>query len=270
MRLSVNRSLLIVVISILVAALVYSHFTFYVFAAPAAAPADAICWTQLDPSPGDSTSTCCWTEKDPNDPEGIEIELCQQCYRSTGQETYCGDPYPDPGLSPPTTGENIVPGDTGVLEQPPTSSPFDPTAPMQGGVLEQQEQQTPPTFAPGTSPGVLEQLEQGGGLQQGFFDQQQPPADQGAAELPPPATEEVEQPAPVCQEGLEFNQDLGFCVPTECPEGQELNEETGICVLEEQPSEDQESEGQQQTELSEPEEEQSSEESDSEEDTGNN
>lgn len=40
---------------------------------------------------------------------------------------------------------------------------------------------------------------------------------------------------PVCQEGLEFNEDLGFCVPTECPEGQELNEETGICVLEEQP-----------------------------------
>jgi hypothetical protein len=41
---------------------------------------------------------------------------------------------------------------------------------------------------------------------------------------------------PVCQEGLEFNDDSGFCVPTDCPEGQEPNEETGICVLEEQPA----------------------------------
>jgi hypothetical protein len=38
---------------------------------------------------------------------------------------------------------------------------------------------------------------------------------------------------PVCQEGLEFDEDLGFCVPTECPEGQVLDEETGLCVLEE-------------------------------------
>ena len=51
-----------------------------------------------------------------------------------------------------------------------------------------------------------------------------------------PEVTEEEQPIPVCQEGLEFNEDLGFCVPTECPEGQELNEQTGICVLEEQPA----------------------------------
>jgi hypothetical protein len=44
---------------------------------------------------------------------------------------------------------------------------------------------------------------------------------------------EEEQPVPICQEGLEFNEDLGFCVPTECPEGQELDEQAGICVLEE-------------------------------------
>ena len=38
---------------------------------------------------------------------------------------------------------------------------------------------------------------------------------------------------PVCQEGLEFNEDLGFCVPTECPESQVLDEASGLCVLEE-------------------------------------
>jgi hypothetical protein len=44
---------------------------------------------------------------------------------------------------------------------------------------------------------------------------------------------EEQQAVPVCQEGLEFNENLGFCVPTDCPVGQELNEESGICVLKE-------------------------------------
>jgi hypothetical protein len=141
-----------------------------------------------------------------------------------------------------------------VLEQPPTPAPFDPTAPLQGGVLEQQ--QTPPTSAPGTSPGVLQQLEQGDftpGFAPGFLRQQeQSPADQGAAELLPspateetqPTTEEVEQAVPVCQEGLEFNEDLGFCVPTDCPEGQVLDEEAGVCVLEESEVEEEQPEQQ--------------------------
>jgi hypothetical protein len=89
----------------------------------------------------------------------------------------------------------------------------------------------PPTGDQGILPqdSILQQQQQ---LQQ--------PADQGAAELPPtteetqPATAEEEQPVPVCQEGLEFNENLGFCVPSNCPEGQELDEETGLCVLEEQ------------------------------------
>src|SRR5918995_418047 len=36
---------------------------------------------------------------------------------------------------------------------------------------------------------------------------------------------------PVCQEGLEFDDDLGFCVPTECAEGQVLDEESGLCII---------------------------------------
>ena len=84
---------------------------------------------------------------------------------------------------------------------------------------------------------------EGGGLQPLTRGQEalleQPPADQGIADLPP-ATEslqaanvEEEPPVPVCQEGLEFDEDLGFCIPTECPEGQVLDEESGVCVLEE-------------------------------------
>jgi hypothetical protein len=72
-------------------------------------------------------------------------------------------------------------------------------------------------------------------------EQPPPPADEGAAELlapqateeTQPATEELEQAVPVCQESLEFDEDLGFCVPTDCPEGQILDEEADVCVLEE-------------------------------------
>jgi hypothetical protein len=68
---------------------------------------------------------------------------------------------------------------------------------------------------------------------------EQSPADQGTTEFPPETEgsqsatpEEVQPVAPVCQEGLEFDEGLGFCVPTDCPESQVLDEEVGICVLE--------------------------------------
>jgi hypothetical protein len=86
---------------------------------------------------------CCWTETDPADPEQIEINRCQSCQIIDNSKVICDPPVPDPS-APPTTGENIVPGVTGGLEQPPTFSPFDPTAP-QGGVLEQLPDQ-PPLF----------------------------------------------------------------------------------------------------------------------------
>ena len=256
-----SKSVIFVVISVLVVILVYSSFTpFIVLAEPPASGWGSSKDCGLDKATGEVE--CCWREKIPG--QILGVEYCQTCKR-TANGWNC-TPKEKQSVTP-TTDEDIVPGDTGVLEQPPTSTPFDPGAPLQGGVLEQQEQQTPPTFAPGNSPGVLEQLEQGGGLQHGFFEQQQeqPPGDQGATELPPPTTED-EPPVSVCQEGLEFNKDLGFCIPTECPEGQELNEETGICVLEEQPAAaDQPEDQEQQTK-----DEQSSEESGSEEENGNN
>jgi hypothetical protein len=272
-----------VIISIFVIALTYEYYITALFVS--AEPYGEITCKRT----GTLKVKCCQLHSEKTS-GGIGFDIVQYCTDCDvgpgGVRQNCSERYiemsaeqpPGPSLpTPPIAGENIVPGDTGVLEQPPTSSPFDPTAPLQGGILEQR--QTPPTFAPGDSPGVLEQLEQDSEL--GFFERQPlPPSDQGAAELPPategsqPATVEEEPQVPVCQEGLEFNEDLGFCVPTECPEGQELNEETGICVLDEQPAAAEEPEEQQQQteegqQQPEPEEDQPSEDTNSE-DNGNN
>jgi hypothetical protein len=226
-----RRTIIFIIISALIVALVCGSFTpftpFIVYAEP---PTSG--WEQSKDCTGNPSEgkgqTCCWRERIPG--QILGKTYCQTCktkdYPSGPMECTKKEPQ--------------------ALEQPPTPQPFDPTAPLQGGVLEQQEQ-TPPTSAPGTTPGVLQQLEEGDfapGIAPGFLRQQeqQPPAGEGAAELPPPpateetqpATEEQEEPAvPVCQEGLEFNENLGFCVPTECPEGQVLDEEAGVCVLEE-------------------------------------
>jgi hypothetical protein len=119
------------------------------------------------------------------------------------------------------------------------SPPSGPAAPLQGGVLEQPP--TPPPSGPAAplKGGILEQLEQGN-LEIGFSERQpqQPPADQGAADLPqategsePAAVEE--EPEPLCPEGQVLDENSGFCLPEDCPEGQVLDEETGLCVLEE-------------------------------------
>jgi hypothetical protein len=206
------KPLAFVVISILVVALIYGSFPrsdlFAVIVERGLI--DCVPFSNVD------EVQCCQTE---TDDKGIEIKWCTDCV-NTSPPSNCGPRYQEAGIgeTPPPAGPSVLPED-GVLEQPPRPPPFDPTTPLQGGVLEQ-----PPTFAPG----FLERQ------------QDQPPADQGASELSPPATEgtqpatvEEEQSVPVCQEGLEFNEDLGFCVPTECPEGQVLDEQAGVCVLEE-------------------------------------
>jgi hypothetical protein len=135
----------------------------------------------------------------------------------------------------------------------------------------------PPVLEQPPGEGVAPPVTRGQGVlpQDGVL-QQPPPADEGATELPPPATEETqpatveeEQSVPVCQEGLEFNEDLGFCVPTECPEGQVLDEEAGLCVLEEPEVAQEEPE---QSQPEQPEQQQPSEDGDGSEDTdgGNN
>jgi hypothetical protein len=164
--------------------------------------------------------------------------MCQTCTWTEGVGySNCNKPR----STPIGSGEGIVaPLEEGVLEQPP-AQPSGPAAPLQGGVLEQLEQGE--GAAPPFVPGFLER-------------QQQPPTDQEAAELPPPATVEGE-PVPPCPEGQVFNEGSGLCVPEDCPEGQVLDEESGICVLEEP-----ETAGEEPAQ-SDPEEEQPSEESDS-------
>jgi hypothetical protein len=258
-----SRPLIFVVISALIVVLVCGSFipfaAFVVYAKPPESGWSSSKDCTDVSKPGGSTAIrCCWRERVPG--QILGVTYCQTCTAVRSDPTVWDCKPKEKQALPPTAGENIVPGETGVLEQPPTSSPFNPTAPLQGGVLEQQEQ-TPPTSAPGTSPGVLQQLEEGDfapGFAPGFLRQQeeQAPAGQGATELPAPLptegtqpdTVEEEQPAvPVCQEGLEFNENLGFCVPTECPEGQVLDEETGVCVLEEPEATEGEEEPEQQT-----------------------
>jgi hypothetical protein len=268
----ISKPLIFVVISVLVVVLVCSSFTpFTPLIVYAEAPAPGWLASKDCGSPVNGLTWCCWAEKEGKK----EVKYCQTCVAQPDGSWECTTKEKQSLEQPPTPQpfDPTAPLQGGVLEQPPTFSPFNPAVPLQGGVLEQE--QTPPPSAPGASPGILEQLEQGSSPGLGFSERQQPPpADQGATELSPPTTEqtqlatvEEEPPVPVCQEGLEFNEDLGFCVPTDCPEGQVLDEEIGICVLEEQPAAaaEEPEEQQQQTE-----EEQSSEESGSEEDNGNN
>jgi hypothetical protein len=81
-------------------------------------------------------TTCCWKDK-------AGKSYCQAC-KTDGFTVNCGP----------------VQGPIG-LEQPPTPTPFDPTAPLQGGVLEQPEQ--PPLF--GRNEGAVPPT---GGIEQPF------------------------------------------------------------------------------------------------------
>ena len=235
MSATVSKPLIFVVMLFSAGSLVYTSYSgFEAFAEP------------KDPNWGENCTfddialnvTCCWTEPDLYNP-GATVTWCQTC---DGDGTSCG-----PLSSKLTRPEGIPPGG-GVLHPGDSSStppPTGPFGPLQGGVLQQTpsegKQLQPSTIGEGA---LLEE----------------PPADQGTTELPPategsqPATAEEKQPVvPVCQEGLEFNENLGFCVPTDCPQGQELNEETGICLLEEQPAAaDQPEEQEEQTEDEQP------------------
>jgi hypothetical protein len=196
------------------------------------------------------TASCCWTDFFSGD------TLCQTCdiNTDTGDFVDCTEPHV---VSSKTDSSTIVPPTSGIAPPPPTEScPENIARDAQGNCTPLT--QTPETPVPKSGLGNL--------LPEGVFEGPTSPEEvpQGA---PPTAEDGSEQPPnqPLCPEGQVLDEDLGFCVPTECPEGQELNEETGICVLEEQLAADEEPEEQQQTEGEQP-----SEESGSEEDNGNN
>jgi hypothetical protein len=233
------------------------------------------------------SATCCWQESPGGD------VVCQTCHvnTDTGEFENCSDVG---SIGKPGAGV-LAPPPSGVAPPPPTEScPENTARDAQGNCTPLT--QTPETPVPKSGLGNL--------LPEGVFEgpaspeevpQGAPPTAEDGSEQPPnqplcpegqvldedtnlcfrvsqeqeeqqqqsEVTEE-KQPVPVCQEGLEFNEDLGFCVPTECPEGQELNEQAGICVLEEPEVADV-------PEQSEPEEpEQPSSEGDGSQDNGNN
>ncbi len=86
-----------------------------------AVPPERIESCQKDETAAGDLWQCCWTETDPADPEKIEIYLCQHCFISDGK-VECNPPEPDPTPIPPTTREDISPGDTEILEQTPTTN----------------------------------------------------------------------------------------------------------------------------------------------------
>ena len=134
-----------------------------VFAVPAERPESCL----FDETAGEDLWECCWTETDPSDPEQIEIYKCQHCWIESGVV----DCTPvKPGHSgPPTTKDDISPGDTEGIEQPPSQN----TPPIKSDnsvapnddsniIDEQQSNPNPPLTdqrAPDGNVGVLEELE---------------------------------------------------------------------------------------------------------------
>jgi hypothetical protein len=204
---------------------------------------------------------CCWTG-----PNGDPI--CQVCWiNPEGGFGYC-DPPRTNGRADSST---IAPPPSGVAPPPPPGpGQGGPGNVLPEGVFEglttppPQQKMTPeitplpPTCPPGQ---VLDE-----DTNLCFRVPQEQEEQQQQSEV----TEE-KQPVPVCQEGLEFNENLGFCVPEDCPEGQVLDEESGICVLEEPEAAEDPAQSEPQEEQSEPEEpEQPSSEGDGSQDSGNN
>ena len=231
------------------------------------------------------TAVCCWQESPGGD------FVCQLCYVSDeGEFEDCTDPK-----SPGTSGTGVIaPPPSGVTPPPPTESCPENTARDVNGNC------TPLTQTP---EGPVPKGGLGNLLPEGVFEgpTTAPPQPKMTPEMTPlPPTcppgqvldedtnlcfrvsqeqeeqqqqsevTEEEQPVPVCQEGLEFNENLGFCVPEDCPEGQVLDEESGICVLEEPEAAEDPAQSEPQEEQSEPEQpEQQSSEGDGSQDNGN-
>jgi hypothetical protein len=147
---------------------------------------------------GERTQTCCWKERVPGKlPPLNEVMYCHTCSFKEESGSYDCKPKVKQ-LQPPTTGENVLPGD-GVAEQP--EQPLfggqnDANVPPTGGIEQPLIVKTQPTPGGGANPptegGSAEQPptpkpgqddSQGGGLPT-IKNQENVPPDGGVAEPP--------------------------------------------------------------------------------------
>jgi hypothetical protein len=140
-----SKPVIFVVISLLAVALVYSSFSFSVYAVPPDPGFDSngTCGgITTNPRTGNNAQTCCWTERVPGKlPPSNKATYCQTCeYTAAGY-----DCKPKQQQLVPASGV-ILPED-GVLQQP-IPPPTGPVAPLQGGGILQQPTTTTPTTPP--------------------------------------------------------------------------------------------------------------------------
>jgi hypothetical protein len=95
------------------------------------------------------------------------VRYCQTCILGAPGDIPVCDPKQVQSLTPPTIDENIIPGDTGVLEQP--------EQPLFGG---QNDAGVPPTGGIEQPPTATTQPTPGGGATQGGSAEQPPQDDQ--------------------------------------------------------------------------------------------
>ena len=193
-----SKPVIFVVISVLGVALIYSSTTF-----EASAQVDDLDdYVDCGGADEDGWILCCAYDPD------SQTSICDECREGSPGDWECRDVPID---SIPTSDNTVLPGDTGVFEDPTLPTPPIRT-PGQGGLPQDGVLEQPPTQGAAPPPptrgqGVLPQDE--GVLQQ--------PTDEGAA------PRIVEPPPPTCAPGSVLDPDINECVlenpPELCPDG---------------------------------------------------
>ena len=158
-----GNSVIFVVISLLVVALIYSSYSSLdVFARPKPNYTTIECnkARQSSTGPASNQYKCCYGEV--NSQGAIQHWYCADCTKKADSSFACGD-YTEVFRSP-TTGQANVPQGGGVLEQPPTPKKHGGTVlPKGGGAIEQPQSNNSPkdnTKLPNDNSGSVEQQQQ--------------------------------------------------------------------------------------------------------------
>jgi hypothetical protein len=127
-----SNNLIIVITTLFIIAFIYSSSSsFNVYAVPPDKRWGNNCSTDFKTG----EKTCCWRERVPG--QLLGKTYCQTC---DIEGKNCKEKVLQ-FVSPSKLGDSVLPGDGGVLEQPPTApGGNDANVPLEGGILEQQEQ----------------------------------------------------------------------------------------------------------------------------------